>query len=428
MASTSPAEAAARIVEICIAGDAVPDELLLPLAEQAVGEGPEALAASAALFSGIAEPLADRFEPALCDAYVDLFSRVLAMVEGGSSSELRARYARVRVRRRWQGAAPDRVVVLSRVTLGADIAITSVVLDALKRRFPHAEILLAGGRKSWELFAADPRIGHLEVRYGRSGSLRDRLDAGRRLRELVNGSGGLVVDPDSRLTQLGVLPVCDEENYCFFESRSAGGESDRSLSELTAEWVWEVFGLEGAAPYIAPARKGESRTGGIAVSYGVGENPGKRIPDPFESELLRGLLRMGLPVLIDRGPGGEEAERVERAVRDSGAVTGQLELFDGPFAEFATRIAGSRLFVGYDSAGQHAAAATGTASVSVFAGYPCKRFFHRWAPPGRAATTVRFGNGAPRMTVREVLAAVERRLGVAGNCLGERGRHGESGA
>ena len=45
--------------------------------------------------------------------------------------------------------------MLSRVTLGADVAITSVILDAAKQRFPNANIYFVGPQKSWELFAAD---------------------------------------------------------------------------------------------------------------------------------------------------------------------------------------------------------------------------------------------------------------------------------
>ena len=32
----------------------------------------------------------------------------------------------------------------------------------------------------------------------------------------------IVVDPDSRLTQLGLVPVCADERYYFFESRTFG--------------------------------------------------------------------------------------------------------------------------------------------------------------------------------------------------------------
>ena len=37
------------------------------------------------------------------------------------------------------GFASNRVYVLSRITLGADVAVTSVLLDAAKRRYPEAE-------------------------------------------------------------------------------------------------------------------------------------------------------------------------------------------------------------------------------------------------------------------------------------------------
>src|SRR4029077_18092937 len=74
---------------------------------------------------------------------------------------------------------PDakRVYVLSRITLGADVAVTSGLLDPAKRRYPSAEIVFAGLRKNYELFEADPRIAHREISYTRAGSLRDRLEA-----------------------------------------------------------------------------------------------------------------------------------------------------------------------------------------------------------------------------------------------------------
>ena len=59
-------------------------------------------------------------------------------------------------------AAVETVYVLSRVTLGADIKITSMVLSAMKRVFPDSAIVLVGGRKCAELFAEDSRIRHLK--------------------------------------------------------------------------------------------------------------------------------------------------------------------------------------------------------------------------------------------------------------------------
>ena len=42
---------------------------------------------------------------------------------------------------------PQQVFVLSRVTLGADVAVTSIVLDAAKRRFPERAISTSSDRE-----------------------------------------------------------------------------------------------------------------------------------------------------------------------------------------------------------------------------------------------------------------------------------------
>jgi len=318
-----------------------------------------------ALFSVVIERLGDLFEPRLCRIY-DL---LLAIVILRAAPELRAR-----LRRRDLAASPpnraDRVYVLSRVTLGADIAVTSVMLDAAKRRYPDAEIVFAGPQKCFELFEADPRIRHLEVPYGRSGTLGERLSASAALWF----DDGIVIDPDSRLTQLGLISVCDPERYFFFESRSFGGDSRERLPELAARWAWETFGVENARPFTAPAcAAGEPAD--VTVSLGVGENESKRLGDRFERELLAMLA--GRSVLIDKGAAAAERARVERAVRPG------MRAHDGPFAPFAAEIARSKLFIGYDSAGGHVASACGVPQISIFAGAVSERFFDRWKPAGR---------------------------------------------
>lgn len=349
------------------------------------------------------------------EEYVRLFSPIIAQrVPGWTTEELVARYQRIRRPARFQGDPQGvrAVFVLSRVTLGADIAVTSVVLDAVRQMFPGSRIVLVGGSKNRELFAADPRIEWLPLEYGRRASLEERLAAGLRLRGRLDIPGALVIDPDSRLTQLGLLPVCEEQRYYFFESRAWGGDSQDALGALTQRWLAEIFGASDARPWIAPAGHVE-RWGGIAVSLGVGENLAKRVRDPFEEELLRGLAEFGLPILIDSGPGGEEAARARQALTRAGLPARQARLFQGSFAEFALRIKGSRLYVGYDSAGQHAAAAWGVPTVTVFAGYPCERFFARWQPAGPGPKiTVRVEPSAqPDEVLSKTLQAATQLLG-----------------
>jgi ADP-heptose:LPS heptosyltransferase len=225
----------------------------------------------------------------------------------------------------------------------------------------------------------------------------------RDLRELLAAPDSLVLDPDSRLTQLGLLPVCGEERYRLFESRSYGGATARPLPELAAAWALETLGVSGARPYLALAAGDPQPRGAVAVSLGVGDNPAKRIADPFEEGLLRLLAGSGAPLCIDKGAGGDEAARVERAVGRAGVTA---TFWEGSFAGFASIIAASRLYVGYDSAGQHIAAASGVPLVSVFAGFPAPRMFDRWRPAGPRCAVVRVGRPEPGEVLERVRLAI----------------------
>lgn len=337
-----------------------------------------------AFLSIVVERLGDLFEPRLCDVYAELFPRVIQL----TYPELLPRVRRAKP----PGRAPDsveRIYVLSRVTLGADVAVTSVVLDAAKKRYPDAEILFVGPRKNYELFEADPRVQYFAAPYPRSSSLRDRLAASAALWI----EDGLVIDPDSRLSQLGLIRVCDDANYLFFDSRSYGGDGMDRLPDLAAQWARETLGVEHASPYIASAPiAGEPVD--ITVSLGVGENLNKRIGGDFERQLLRELAATGASILVDKGAGAEERARVESALQPG------VRTHDGAFAPFAAQIARSRLFVGYDSAGGHVASAAGVPVISIATGFASERMLARWRPLG----TVIRGDSA------DVLGEVRRTL------------------
>jgi ADP-heptose:LPS heptosyltransferase len=389
--STSCERIAQELLDQCLAGEAGSD-LPPALLQEPCGK---------ALFGILVEGLADRFDPVLCDVYARLFSQAVAhTVEGANAASLVARYERVR-RPRPITSAPQRIVVLSRVTLGADVAVTSVLLAAAKKSFPEAEIVFTGPQKNYELFAGDARIRHCPVEY-RRGGLRDRLAVWDPLKELTADPDCVAIDPDSRLTQLGLLPVCDEERHHLFESRGYGGDTDRALPELAADWAATTFAVPGARPYVALAGQ-IKRAPYIAVNLGVGENSAKRIADPFEERLIAMLAATGHPLVIDKGAGGEEAARVEGAVERAGV---KAKFWDGPFAGFARIIAGSRLYVGYDSAGQHVADACGVPLICIFAGFPVPRMFDRWRPTGARSTVIRVDTPDPAETLERVRQAL----------------------
>lgn len=330
------------------------------------------LAESPEFFRVLVEGLSDDFTANAAAAYTDLFS---AIVEAPPQAHLVRTFC---------GKEPDFVFVLSRITLGADIAIVSPALDAAKRRFPKAQIYFVGPKKNYELFAADERILLIAEAYGRAGTFEDRLMVSATLRPVLEDICGdwdnaIVIDMDTRLTQLGFIPPCPPASYFYLDTRSIQGAG--SLGELAAGWLAQTFEIETPQSYIEPPPT--PGLPAICVSLGVGENQAKRVPDPFERKLLEGLSAKG-PVLVDEGASLEETERVQRAAAQLPNVT----TFHGSFAEFASHIARAPLYVGYDSAGQHAAAALGTPLITVFAGYPNRRFYERWRPTGRGSIKV----------------------------------------
>jgi hypothetical protein len=375
LGSTSSSE----LLEVCLRGDAWTSALLDRAIEEDEGR---------ILLSTVVERLGDLFEPRLVATYEKLFTEVIERV----APHLRRR---LRDRREEPVTAPDRaarVYVLSRVTLGADVAITSVMLDAAKRRYPKAEIVFVGPRKSYELFVADERVRHREAPYARSGSLRERLEASAALWI----DDGFVIDPDSRLTQLGLMGIGDNARHFFFPSRSIGGPG--RLPDLAAEWAWKTFEVDARA-YVAPLQA-QGTSAQVTVSLGVGENPAKRLGDGFEFELMKMLS--GFDVLVDKGGSAEERARVERAVQPG------MRTHDGSFAAFAAEIAKSKLYVGYDSAGGHVASACGVPVISVFAGAVNDRFFERWKASLKYGGTVIRGEDADVLDqVRHALKKVQ---------------------
>ncbi|MGD1091702.1 MAG: hypothetical protein ABSB35_06870 [Bryobacteraceae bacterium] len=343
-----------------------------------------------AFLSAVVERLGDLFEPRLCETYTKLFTQVILR----ACPDLAGRLRRV-ANPPAAPASANRVYVLSRITLGADVAVTSVLLDAAKLRYPNAEIVFVGPRKSYELFEADPRIRHLAAPYAREGSLADRLRASAALWL----EDGIVIDPDSRLTQLGLIAVCDESRYFLFNSRAYGRDGTDNLPRLAARWSKDVFGVEDARPFIAPLPATGDRAD-ITLSLGVGANPAKRLGDQFERDLLAMLAETGASILVDKGGSVEERERVERALLPG------MRTHDGAFAPFAAQVARSGLYVGYDSAGGHVASACGVPLITVFAGAVSERMFQRWRPTG---TVIRGDDPDPIGAFRRALTCTFRR-------------------
>ena len=294
---------------------------------------------------------ADRFEPALCDAYAHLFSQAIAYAREGLSAgdagvALRAR-PQVRSHR---GQAAPHLRALARDARAPSRGHQRAARGG-EARFPHAELVFVGPQKNYELFAG--RSAHPACRRGVPPRRTARAPRGLgRAHEIsLRSRFALVLDPDSRLTQLGLLPVRrGSATTCSKAAATAPIPRARSRTSPPTG-AQKTLGIAGAKPYVALGPACAARANHIAVSLGVGENPAKRLPDPFEEELLRMLAATGRPLCVDKGAGrrrGGTRRSRGGAVRRERHASGK-----GSFAGFASIIPSAALYVGYDSAGQH---------------------------------------------------------------------------
>ena len=399
------------------------------------------------IFPALIERLNDSFDPMASGLYDQVMSQIIEfcrrLPEGMALDEALCRFdlwdeagllARKTRISHPQSRLPDpasfpavkKVLLLSRVTIGADVSITSAILAKLLEVLPQAEFVFLGSRKLRELYGGDPQIRVREIAYERGGNLLTRLlswlDVLRAVeeecREHVEDEIW-VIDPDSRLTQLGFLPLIYQDcNYFFFESRGYQPESSGSLGQLAAEWIGQIVGNTNPAfPFVSlPTKHSELgktvaaaiRNPIVALSFGVGGNHSKRISDEFEARLVQALLADS-KLILDKGATVEEREQINRIIarlRAQGKIVieinegNQSEIvkrdlseadvvtWDGSIGAFAGLIAASDEYIGYDSAGQHIAAALGVPALTVFVNANSTTFARRWHPFGKGKIEV----------------------------------------
>jgi ADP-heptose:LPS heptosyltransferase len=118
--------------------------------------------------------------------------------------------------------------------------------------------------------------------------------------------------------------------------------------------------------------------------------------------LVRHLLTEAV-LIVDKGGSEEERGQINRlievvkaqdkvlvavrednaaAVLQAEALRADLLTWDGGIGAFAALVAGSDQYIGYDSAGQHIAAALGVPTLTIFATTGSPLFGQRWRPYG----------------------------------------------
>ena len=322
-----------------------------------------------------------------------------------------------------------KIIILSRVTVGADIAITGVMARRLSAAFPAAELVFIGPKHLPQLFHDLPHCRFLSLDYIRRGSIHDKIAFWPELVEMVENESStcrqgevLVFDPDTRLTQLGLLPPCPPERYFHFNSRTRKPEgASPGLTVIVNEWLDQILGKQALVyPWVSLLAEHEEkaatfcgmlRNNGcrqiISINFGVGNDQRKRIADPFEDEVLQTLLQQeNTIILLDTGIGTEEKNRAENLLQAAAArnvrtslssesvlAAARIDYAHGIVAlrasigMFGALIDKSDGFVGYDSCCQHLANALEVPACIVFTGHRNERFLDRWSPANAAETT-----------------------------------------
>ncbi len=385
-----------------------------------------------ALFGGLVEPLNDGFTPAGRWLYHRLFGRITwrvcsrvpelaARLAGfGISDEagLIAHHARVRAGSDPLPTTVAKVVIPSRVTLGADVLLTTVLLQRLRQRHPQAELVVLGDGKLGGLIGGMPGVRVRPLSYARRGPLRERLASWLLLADAVAEEvPDLVVAPDSRLDQLGILPVIDAARYRLWENIRPEGTQPESLADQLDAWCGRLLGggspctprlaFDGERAALATRFRAAFGDAPIcAVKLDHGGNPAKALPRDGEVHLLRGLRAKGWRVLLDRGFGPAELANCDALIDalgwrvtdldDSGQglgrgvaalarnelATPEIIRFHGSIGGWAAALSACGHALAYDSVGHHLAAALAIPVSIAFTGWSDPGFPIAWQPRG----------------------------------------------
>lgn len=428
-------------------GSTPPFDLIPLLSQMALGPDRDlAQEASASLYGKIILPLCDDFTSHGVDvANRVLTSMILTFCNTPQGKEARqilhdfqltdqesflARYQKLLIPNplsQEKRRLVKKVFILSRVSLGADIAITSIIISRVKKALPHAKICLVGPNHLHHLFYNND-LHYLEIPFSREGSLLHKMAAWPRLYHLIAKESSdltaqeiLLFDPDTRLSQLGLVPLTSSSSTHYLCSRKDQAEN-LSQTAISNNWLDQIFpDIPACSPYfsINPDLLAQCRLFSdhfrktifkIIINFGVAHDTNKRLSDPFEEELLAALLRLKHTlVILDSGKGENEenmAKRLVAKMAERGYNTAELSerqlteteisfqhglvRFSGKIDAMAGLIKSCDLYIGYDSCGQHVATATETPSIICFTGAANKRFLGRWQPGNRHGKTATF--------------------------------------
>ncbi|MFM1897683.1 MAG: hypothetical protein RLZZ385_2757 [Pseudomonadota bacterium] len=424
--------------------------------------------ASQALFGIVIERLTDEFEEPRCEDYNRVICRIIDYLlrlpqARGLTNHLR-RFGLTEANQLLErldaltGSAtlpldsamnPKRIVLMSRLSIRADVAITSVICQRVMRRWPEAEIVVLGQGKLRQVMA--PGSSGLRVRdvhFPRQGTLLERCQAWQRVLDVVDaevaglaGNEYLILDSGSSLTELGALPVSAAANYRYFSVGAAVADTaSLTLVQLANRWLDVILGSDTPChpkvwleqPVLLLANRYYQnhikRKRLVTVSLSVNGVSRRSLPLDFETRLVLALLREpGTQVILDMGLAEATRERSDHilgAAHRAGFDVIQegfesIDTIEPGFkllglqcniGEIAALIERSDEFIGYDSACLLIAAALGVRTHAIVTGTNNVNYVRRWRASGPNRSDIVFHDSLSQDTGFDPDELIERLL------------------
>lgn len=336
-----------------------------------------------------------------------------------------------------------KVIILSRATIGADSLVSSLLVRRVIREFRNADVIFVDAAGIGNqllsvpgLISVSQFIDQMEevvsLRWNRNGfsileGLEYSVDLYNYIKIITQGFQQyeyILLDPDSRLSQTGMMPLIHPGSHYFIDTSVTDSEKKenniKSLGEICSSYLNHILGgysdnyprLEIRKNCFDDVRgifKSLALTGKTVVTVHFGAEPeSKFLSLDFEKSLILKLLELRvIPVLV-RSPKESEEEKIRYHVKEikaegrkvteltliggeykvDGAQAADIYTFKGDIGIFAALVKRSNLYIGYDSLGQHIAAASGTPTITVFAGHINQAFLKRWTPFGEGQITI----------------------------------------
>ncbi len=242
----------------------------------------------------------------------------------------------------WANAPPQtiqdpqkirKIAVLSRVTSGADIAITSILVQRLRKSCPNAQITFIGDNPANFLLmhgAGANRFRH-QAKH-KTSNITTYFSSWKELVDLAGVENyDLIVDPSSRFTQAGLLPLTPlpAQNHLVFQDNVYPNGKILSNGELVNRWmdgvlkeqrtVFPAVALETAD--VSSARESLMRYFqsdqapciALAMAGNLLKKSDKMLSIEEELHLASELIRSGKKVILVKAP-GMEGVRTDRLV------------------------------------------------------------------------------------------------------------------